>query len=212
MPAKTPADSKLRKLGHSQIQKGPQRVKRGQYPLKSWERSAKRERKRIAEGRHQFWIVGGEPVSQITFSVTHGWSAFGGADHGWQDVGLERRARTLAQAVSGSVGSQSTATNVPALRVGTDRSWRPQERSADGEAACARRMRSIASLHCGRGLGRNACGNRTPCPSRQARRRQRCRAGDRRYCDTQERHRIRLVSLRNMRQRWARPRTARPWY
>jgi hypothetical protein len=28
--------------------------------------------------------------SQITFSVTHGWSAFGGADHGWQDVGLER--------------------------------------------------------------------------------------------------------------------------
>src|SRR6516225_9715048 len=24
--------------------------------------------------------------------------------------------------------------------------------------------------------------------------------------------RIRLVSLRNMRQRWARPRTARPWY
>src|SRR5262245_12382947 len=49
-------------------------------------------------------------------------------------------------------------------------------------------MRSIASLHCGRGLGRNACGNRTTCPSRQARRRQRCRAGDRRYCDTQERH------------------------
>jgi len=35
---------------------------------------------------------------------------------------------------------------------GLIRSWRPQERSADGEAACARRMRSIASLHCGRGL------------------------------------------------------------
>src|SRR5262249_8128764 len=46
----------------------------------------------------------------------------------------------------------------PALRVGTDRSWRPQEHSADGQAACARRMRSIASLHCGRGLGRNARG------------------------------------------------------
>src|SRR6516165_9778636 len=85
---------------------------------------------------------------------------FGGADHGYQNVGLERRAWPLAQAVSGSVGSQGTATNVPALRVGTDRSWRPQERSADGEAACAWRMRSIASLHCGRGLGRNACGNR----------------------------------------------------
>src|SRR3984893_9090844 len=45
---------------------------------------------------------------------------FGGADHGEQDVGLERRAWTLAQAVSGSVGSQSAATNVPALRVGTE--------------------------------------------------------------------------------------------
>src|ERR1700730_12238734 len=45
---------------------------------------------------------------------------FGGADHGEQDVGLERRAWTLAQAVSGSVGSQTAATNVPALRVGTD--------------------------------------------------------------------------------------------
>jgi hypothetical protein len=71
---------------------------------------------------------------------------------------------------------------------GLIRSWRPQERSADGEAACARRMRSIASLHCGRCLGCNACGNRTTCPSRQARRRQRCRACDRRYCDTQERY------------------------
>src|SRR5260221_7433918 len=47
---------------------------------------------------------------------------FGGADHGSQNVGLERRAWPLAQAVSGSVGSQGTATNVPALRVGTDRS------------------------------------------------------------------------------------------
>src|SRR5262249_17740456 len=37
---------------------------------------------------------------------------FGGADHGWKDVGLERRAWTLSQAVSGSVGSQGAATNV----------------------------------------------------------------------------------------------------
>ena len=164
MPAKTPADSKLRKLGHSQIQKGPQRVKRGQYPLKSWERSAKRERKRIAEGRHQFWIVGGEPVSQITFSVTHGWSAFGGADHGWQDVGLERRARTLAQAVSGSVGSQSTATNVPALRVGTDpvlatarafSRWRSGLRSAHA-------INCITSLRPGSGTDPPPSGERSP--------------------------------------------------
>src|SRR5262249_36300252 len=73
---------------------------------------------------------------------------FGGADHGSQNVGLERRAWPLAQAVSGSGGSQGTATNVPALRVGTDRSWRSQEHSADGEAACAGRMRPIAPLHC----------------------------------------------------------------
>src|SRR5580693_8191231 len=91
---------------------------------------------------------------------------FGGADHGSQNVGLERRAWPLAQAVSGSVGSQGTATNVPALRVGTDRSWRSQEHSADGEAACAGRMRPIAPLHCRRGLGCNATGNRTA-PFRQ---------------------------------------------
>src|SRR6266436_3307596 len=90
---------------------------------------------------------------------------FGGADHGSQNVGLERRAWPLAQAVSGSVGSQGTATNVPALRVGTDRSWRSQEHSADGEAACAGRMRPIAPLHCRRGLGCNASGNRTAYPS-----------------------------------------------
>src|SRR5208282_3443000 len=41
--------------------------------------------------------------SQISFSVTHGWSAFGGADHGWQDVELGRGAWTLSDAVSGSV-------------------------------------------------------------------------------------------------------------
>jgi DDE superfamily endonuclease len=86
------------------------------------------------------------------------------------------------------LGHKARRQMCPLYVSGLIRSWRPQERSADGEAACARRMRSIASLHCGRGLGRNACGNRTTCPSRQARRRQRCRAGDRRYCDTQERH------------------------
>src|SRR5262245_46768663 len=52
------------------------------------------------------------------------------ADRGWQDVGLERRAWTLSQAVSGSVGTQGAATDVPALRVGADRSWRSQEHSA----------------------------------------------------------------------------------
>src|SRR5262249_61648416 len=95
--------------------------------------------------------------SQTSFSVTHGWSAFGGADHGWQDIGLERRAWTLSQAVSGSVGSQGAATNVSALRVGADRSWRSQEHSAHGGAPWVWRIRSIAPLHCGGGLGWEAC-------------------------------------------------------
>src|SRR3984893_16637340 len=46
----------------------------------------------------------------------------------------------------------------------------------------------MAPLHRGWGLGCDGCGNRTACPSRQARRRQRCHAGDRRYIATQERH------------------------
>src|SRR6266853_6292526 len=76
--------------------------------------------------------------------MIHGWSAFGGADHGWQDVGLERRAWTLSQAVSGSVGSQGAATNVSTLRVGADRSWRSQEHSADGGAAWVWRIWPVA--------------------------------------------------------------------
>ncbi len=76
--------------------------------------------------------------SQISISMIYGWSAFGGADHGWQDVGLEEGAWTLSQAFSGSVGSQGAATNVSTLRVGADRSRRPQEHSADGGATCAR--------------------------------------------------------------------------
>src|SRR3984893_16994470 len=56
--------------------------------------------------------------SQISFSVTHGWSAFGGTDHGWQDAELGRGAWTLSDAVSGSVGPQGAATNVSSLRGG----------------------------------------------------------------------------------------------
>jgi len=59
--------------------------------------------------------------SQITFSVTHGWSAF------WRGRPwfAERRIGETSLAVGSSrfwIGSQGTATNVPALRVGTDRS------------------------------------------------------------------------------------------
>ena len=77
-------------------------------------------------------------------SVTHGCSAFGGADHGWQDVGLEKGAWTLSQAVSGSVRSQGAATNVSTLRVGTDWSWRSQKHSADSGAG---RLGDYDQLH-----------------------------------------------------------------
>ena len=40
---------------------------------------------------------------------------------------------------------------------------------------------------------------------------QRCRSSDRRHRDTQERYASGGASLRSMLQRWARPRTARPW-
>src|SRR5215813_13205599 len=61
-------------------------------------------------------------------------------------------------------------------------------RAADGGAAWVWRIRSIAPLHCGRGLGCEACGDGTACSSGWAGRRQRCRAGDRRHRNTQERH------------------------
>src|SRR5262249_38921788 len=104
--------------------------------------------------------------SQITFSVTHGWSAF------WRSRPwlAERRIGETSLAVGSSrfwIGWVTRhGDNVPALRVGTDRSWRSQEHSADGEAACAGRMRPIAPLHCRRGLGCNASGKGTAYPSR----------------------------------------------
>ena len=77
----------------------------------------------------QIWSGKGFPNQ---FSVTHGWSAIGGADHGLQRIGLGRRAWTFSQAVSGSVRSQGAAANVSALRIWADRPWRSQEHSADG--------------------------------------------------------------------------------
>ncbi len=94
-----------------------------------------------------------------------GWSAFGGADHGsaGRRIGKTSLGLGFAQAFSGQVGAQVAATNVSALRVGIDRSRRSQEHCANGEAARARRKRSIAPLHCCRGLGRSACGDRAAC-------------------------------------------------
>src|SRR5262245_60130226 len=46
----------------------------------------------------------------------------------------------VGSCVSESIGAQGTAPDVSAVRVGADRPWRSQEHSADGEAACARRM------------------------------------------------------------------------
>src|SRR4051812_44105170 len=65
---------------------------------------------------------------------------FGGADHGWHDIGLERRTRTLAEAVSEPAGAQGTPADVSALRIWADWPRRPQEHSADGGAACGWRL------------------------------------------------------------------------
>src|SRR3974390_3470448 len=93
--------------------------------------------------------------SQISFSVTHGWSAFGGADHGWQDVGLEGGSWTLSQPVFGPVRSHRANSttrarwlnNIPSVRV-----TRPLARQS-----------AIAAKAPGRSLGpltSNACTSR----------------------------------------------------
>src|SRR5262245_8509178 len=87
--------------------------------------------------------------SQITFSVTHGWSAFWrgrpfSRTSDWRDE-LGRWLKPFLD----RLGHKARRQMCPLHVSGLDRSWRAQERSADGEAACARRMRSIASLHCG---------------------------------------------------------------
>src|SRR5260370_41791426 len=137
---------------------------------------------------------------------------FGGADHGSQGVGLERRAWPLAQGVSGSVGSQGTATNVPALRVGTESvlaiarafsRWRSGLRWANA-------TNCTTSLPPGSGMQRQWKQN---CLSKQI--------GSSaatmpcwglttlRY---PRKARIRWVVLRNMLRRRARAPIARPWY
>ena len=63
------------------------------------------------------------------------------------------------------LGHKARRQMCPLYVSGLIRSWRSQEHSTDGEAACARRMRSIAPLHCRRGLGCVSGGNRTACPS-----------------------------------------------
>src|ERR1700686_3461789 len=62
------------------------------------------------------------------------------ADHEEHIIGLGSRACTVAEAVRGPVRAQGAAGGVPALRDGVDWTWRSQECSADGGAACARRL------------------------------------------------------------------------
>jgi hypothetical protein len=54
-------------------------------------------------------------MARVLVAVFHGWSAFGGADHGWQDIGLERRAWTLADAISGAAGALRHRLNALAI-------------------------------------------------------------------------------------------------
>ena len=136
---------------------------------------------------------------------------FGGADHGWQDVGLERRAWTLAQAVSRSVGAQGAATDVSALRVGVigpgdHKSIQPMaKRLALGE--CDQLHHFIAA----------GVWDAAPVETELLVQADMLVGGDDAVLvidDTaiSRRARIRWVSLRNMLRRSARPRTARPWF
>ena len=52
-------------------------------------------------------------ISQISFSVTHGLSARGGADHGRQESRLAEGAWPLSEVILESIGSQGSATDVP---------------------------------------------------------------------------------------------------
>src|SRR3984885_7972959 len=69
-----------------------------------------------------------------------------------------------------------------------DRTRRSQERSANGGAACAWRLRPAASFCCGWRLGRGAIGDRAAHSSGSARWWQRRRVGNRRYGGAEEGH------------------------
>ena len=77
---------------------------------------------------------------------------FGGADHRWQDIGLEGRAWTLSEAVFWIGWATRRGDRCVRSTCRADRSWRSQEYCAYVGAACVRRIRSIALLHCGPGL------------------------------------------------------------
>src|ERR1700735_5533481 len=80
------------------------------------------------------------------------------------------------------------AANVSTLCGRPDRTRRSQERSANGGAACAWRLRPAASFCCGWHLGRGAIGDRAAHSSGSARWWQRRRVGNRRYGGAEEGH------------------------
>jgi len=85
-------------------------------------------------------------------------------------------------------GVTKQATNVPALRVGTDRPWRSQERSANGGAGC--KLGDYDQLHHFIAAGGLECraGGDSCWFKRISSSRQRCRAGDRTIPRYQDRH------------------------
>ena len=106
-----------------------------------------------------------------------------GTTSNWED-----ELRGWLKPFSDRLGHDIAAANVSALCGRADRTRRSQERSANGGAACAWRLRPAASFCCGWRLGRGAIRDRAAHSSGSARWRQRRRVGNRRYGGAEEGH------------------------
>src|SRR5262249_59065564 len=96
----------------------------------------------------------------MNFSMIHGWSALGGLTMaGWEDE-LERWLMPFLD----RLGHKTRQRMYPLYVAGLDRSWRSQERSADGGAPYHGQLRPAAPFHCGRHLGRDAARDRAAQP------------------------------------------------
>jgi hypothetical protein len=85
--------------------------------------------------------------------VTHGWSAFGGADHGWQDVGLEgsgeRRLRREIAVLDRQVRGQNRRAShcFRGLDLGVRHFWSPAMQSRSKRTCAQRDGPSTLRLH-----------------------------------------------------------------
>jgi len=141
-------------------------------------------------------------------------SALRGADHGLgENVGLARRAWRWLKHVFWLAWPQGAATDVSALRVGSDRSRQIARAFQPGMAKC---LRSAPAINCTTS-SLPGFWDAGPLETELLVQADKLVGGSDAVLvmTTQlspRRARIRWVSRRNMLQRWARPPTARPWY